>query len=369
MLSDWVMIGRLLCAAVLGGMVGLERERLLWAAGLRTHMLVCIGSCLAIIVSAYGFHDVLGEKNVVLDPSRIAAQVVSGVGFLGAGTILFRGEAVEGLTTAASLWAVAGIGLAAGSGLYVAAIVSTAVILAVLAGLTRELERRRGLQLIRRQGDRAVVGGGGAALHPTRRLGGHGRHSVGPRHAVASRGRDRATQGRRDCCRSARSAVSSGRTTGGHGSIRIAGRLGRHSQGGRRGDRGAVVRGRVRAGRGNCWPQLLRHGLIGEVHLIERHGDILLADAEKAADADHDGCCRAAVVQEDLGDGAHLLGAWAEDGDAAQLRRAPHLRTFLGQEVGRLRVGSARERRQENGSGCRRNGRSAHGGFLARDLG
>ena len=147
MLPNSVMIGRLLVAAVLGGMVGFERERLLWAAGLRTHMLVCIGSCLIIIVSAYGFNDVLGEKNVVLDPSRIAAQVVSGVGFLGAGTILFRGEAVKGLTTAASLWAVAGIGLAAGSGLYVAAMAGTVIILAVLAGIKPLEERyRRRLQ-------------------------------------------------------------------------------------------------------------------------------------------------------------------------------------------------------------------------------
>ena len=147
MLPNSVMIGRLLVAAVLGGMVGFERERLLWAAGLRTHMLVCIGSCLIIIVSAYGFNDVLGEKNVVLDPFRIAAQVVSGVGFLGAGTILFRGEAVKGLTTAASLWAVAGIGLAAGSGLYVAAMAGTIIILAVLAGIKPLEERyRRRLQ-------------------------------------------------------------------------------------------------------------------------------------------------------------------------------------------------------------------------------
>lgn len=147
MLSDWALIGRLLCASLLGGLVGFERERLLWAAGLRTHMLVCIGSCLIIIVSAYGFHDVIGDKNVVLDPSRIAAQVVSGVGFLGAGTILFRGEAVKGLTTAASLWAVAGIGLAAGSGLYVGAVASTVIVLAVLAGLKPIEERyRRRLQ-------------------------------------------------------------------------------------------------------------------------------------------------------------------------------------------------------------------------------
>ena len=147
MLPNSVMIGRLLVAAVLGGMVGFERERLLWAAGLRTHMLVCIGSCLIIIVSAYGFNDVLGDRNVVLDPSRIAAQVVSGVGFLGAGTILFRGEAVKGLTTAASLWAVAGIGLASGSGLYVAAMAGTVIILAVLAGIKPLEERyRRRLQ-------------------------------------------------------------------------------------------------------------------------------------------------------------------------------------------------------------------------------
>ena len=142
MISDWEMIARLLGAAVLGGVVGFERERLLWAAGLRTHMLVCVGSALIIIVSAYGFDDVIG-KNIVLDPSRIAAQVVSGVGFLGAGTILFRGEAVKGLTTAASLWAVAGIGLAVGSGLHVAAVACTAIILIVLAGLKPIEERYR----------------------------------------------------------------------------------------------------------------------------------------------------------------------------------------------------------------------------------
>ena len=120
------MIGRLALAALLGSVIGLERERLLWAAGLRTHMLVCVGSCLIMLVSAFGFADALGTKNVVLDPSRIAAQVVSGIGFLGAGTILLRGEVVKGLTTAASLWAVAAIGLAIGSGLYVPAVATTA---------------------------------------------------------------------------------------------------------------------------------------------------------------------------------------------------------------------------------------------------
>jgi putative Mg2+ transporter-C (MgtC) family protein len=106
---------RLLVAAVFGSLIGFERERLLWAAGIRTHMLVCVGACLFMIVSAYGFSPVLGP-NVVLDPSRVAAQVVSGIGFLGAGAILARGEIVKGLTTAASIWTVAAIGLAVGGG-------------------------------------------------------------------------------------------------------------------------------------------------------------------------------------------------------------------------------------------------------------
>lgn len=125
---------RLLAAAVLGSLIGFERERLLWAAGIRTHMLVCVGACLFMIVSAYGFGPVLGP-NVVLDPSRVAAQVVSGIGFLGAGAILARGEIVKGLTTAASIWTVAAIGLAVGGGLYFAAVISTAVILVILAGV------------------------------------------------------------------------------------------------------------------------------------------------------------------------------------------------------------------------------------------
>lgn len=87
------------------------------------------------IVSAYGFMDIIGTENVVLDPSRVAAEVVSGIGFLGAGSILLRGSVVRGLTTAASIWAVAGIGLAIGGGLYFAGIASTAVILIILAGV------------------------------------------------------------------------------------------------------------------------------------------------------------------------------------------------------------------------------------------
>ena len=135
------MIGRLALAALLGSVIGLERERLLWAAGLRTHMLVCVGSCLIMLVSTYGFSDALGARNVVLDPSRVAAQVVSGIGFLGAGTILLRGEVVKGLTTAASLWAVAAIGLAIGGGLYVPAVATTTFVVAILAGV-KPLEER-----------------------------------------------------------------------------------------------------------------------------------------------------------------------------------------------------------------------------------
>jgi putative Mg2+ transporter-C (MgtC) family protein len=113
-------------------------------------MLVCVGSCLIMIVSAYGFGAVLGP-HVILDPSRVAAQVVSGIGFLGAGSIILRNEVVKGLTTAASLWAVAAIGLAVGGGLYYASVATTAIILLILAGL-KPLEehvraRRQSLEL------------------------------------------------------------------------------------------------------------------------------------------------------------------------------------------------------------------------------
>ncbi len=143
MLPDWEMTVRLLVAAALGSIIGLERERLSWTAGLRTHMLVAVGSALIMIVSAYGFAEALRNEHTVLDPSRVAAQVVSGIGFLGAGAILLRGEVVRGLTTAASLWAVAAIGLAAGGGMYVAATVATAIILLILAGIKPLEERYR----------------------------------------------------------------------------------------------------------------------------------------------------------------------------------------------------------------------------------
>ncbi len=132
---------RLVVAAALGSVIGLERERKSWSAGLRTHMLVALGSALVMIVSTYGFDEVLGNEHVALDPSRMAAQVVSGIGFLGAGAILLHGEIVRGLTTAASLWAVAAIGLAVGGGLYAAAGIATVLILVILAGL-KPLEAR-----------------------------------------------------------------------------------------------------------------------------------------------------------------------------------------------------------------------------------
>ncbi|SIO39523.1 putative Mg2+ transporter-C (MgtC) family protein [Burkholderia sp. GAS332] len=158
MIGNLEILSRLLMAALLGSVIGFERERLNWAAGLRTHMLVCVGASLMMMVSAFGFADALSQKNVVLDPSRVAAQVVSGIGFLGAGSILLRGEVVRGLTTAASLWSVAGIGLAVGGGMYTAAFGATIIILIILAGV-KPLERRfisvrqqRNMQLLAERG-------------------------------------------------------------------------------------------------------------------------------------------------------------------------------------------------------------------------
>ncbi len=132
---------RLSLAALFGALIGLERERKNWSAGMRTHMMVCVGSCLIMLVSAYGFADVLGTPHVELDPSRVAAQVISGIGFIGAGTILFLKEgAIRGLTTASGLWTVAAIGLATGGGLYFAAIATTVIALIILWAL-QPLER------------------------------------------------------------------------------------------------------------------------------------------------------------------------------------------------------------------------------------
>ena len=114
---------RLSVALLLGGIIGFEREYRSKDAGFRTHFLVSLGSALFCLVSQYGFGD--GLK----DASRVAAQVVSGIGFLGAGTIIFQKSVVRGLTTAAGLWVTAAIGLACGSGMYMAALVGTVLIL------------------------------------------------------------------------------------------------------------------------------------------------------------------------------------------------------------------------------------------------
>lgn len=122
---------RLFCAAVLGGIIGLEREYRSKEAGFRTHFLVALGSALFMIVSAYGFSDAMDNELQRWDVSRVAAQVVSGIGFIGAGTIIFRKSEnmVSGLTTAAGLWVTAAIGLACGGGMYILAIGSTLMVL------------------------------------------------------------------------------------------------------------------------------------------------------------------------------------------------------------------------------------------------
>ena len=125
---------RLALAAVLGGLIGIERELREREAGLRTHLLVAVGSALFTIVGAYGFDEFLqsGEAVVQTDPTRIAAQIVTGIGFLGAGAIIRQGFSVRGLTTAATLWVVAAVGLAAGAGYYSGAVITTAVVLIAL---------------------------------------------------------------------------------------------------------------------------------------------------------------------------------------------------------------------------------------------
>jgi len=120
------MILRLLLAAALGAAIGYQRERAGKSAGLRTHILICAGAALFTVVSLYGF-------GTAADPARVAAGIVAGIGFLGAGAIIRRGEGVvAGLTTAATIWAVAAVGLAAGAGLYLVSAVTTAIILIVL---------------------------------------------------------------------------------------------------------------------------------------------------------------------------------------------------------------------------------------------
>lgn len=133
---EWDFIIRLCVAGLCGTVIGLDREYRVKDAGFRTHFLVALGSALMMIVSQYGFADILTHTGVGLDPSRIAAQVVSGIGFIGAGTIIIHRQLVRGLTTAASLWATAGIGLAAGAHMYIVAAAATLLTLFALEVLT-----------------------------------------------------------------------------------------------------------------------------------------------------------------------------------------------------------------------------------------
>jgi putative Mg2+ transporter-C (MgtC) family protein len=130
MLTDTQIALRLVLSVILGGLIGLERQLHRRYAGLRTHILVCLGSCLTMLTSLYIF-DIYSAV-APLDPARIAAGVITGIGFLGAGTIIREREGIRGLTTAASLWVIAAIGLAVGCGFYTAGIISTVLAIVVL---------------------------------------------------------------------------------------------------------------------------------------------------------------------------------------------------------------------------------------------
>jgi putative Mg2+ transporter-C (MgtC) family protein len=139
--QGWRQAGELAAALLLSAAIGLEREIRQKDAGLRTHTLVGLGAALFMLISKYGFSDVLEDKLIVLDPSRMAAQIVSGIGFVGAGLIFVRRDGVRGLTTAASIWVTAAVGAAAGAGLLVLAALSTGMYLVVTLALS--VARRR----------------------------------------------------------------------------------------------------------------------------------------------------------------------------------------------------------------------------------
>ncbi len=135
MITESELIFRLTLALFLGGLVGYERQAHHKSAGLKTNSLVCLGSCLIMILSIMLYQHVEGKTNA--DPARLAAQVVSGIGFLGAGTIMKEGLTVKGLTTAACLWVVSGVGLAVGAGYYIAAFFTSALVFFTLGILSR----------------------------------------------------------------------------------------------------------------------------------------------------------------------------------------------------------------------------------------
>jgi putative Mg2+ transporter-C (MgtC) family protein len=144
--AQWGLLLPVLLALVLTTLIGLEREAGAKSAGLRTHTLVGVGAAVFMLVSKYGFDDLLGVEHIALDPSRIGAQIVSGIGFIGGGLIFVRQDIVRGLTTAATVWLAAGVGTACGAGLPVLAVGATAGHFAVTRGLlplARATRRRR----------------------------------------------------------------------------------------------------------------------------------------------------------------------------------------------------------------------------------
>ncbi|MFT4081934.1 MAG: MgtC/SapB family protein [Nocardioides sp.] len=144
--QGWTQVGELALAFVLSSLIGAERELQQKAAGLRTHTLVGLGGALFMLISKYGFTDVLGS-DVVLDPSRVAAQIVSGIGFIGAGLIFVRRDVVSGLTTAAAIWLTAAVGSAAGAGLPVLAVGTTVLYFVAVPGYTWLVRRLPGSRL------------------------------------------------------------------------------------------------------------------------------------------------------------------------------------------------------------------------------
>src|SRR5438067_1442203 len=143
MISFPVILLRLVFALVLGALVGLERESSEHSAGMRTNAMVSLGSALFTVISAYGFASLLGTLHIQVDPTRIASYIVAGIGFLGGGSIIVArdSEKVKGLTTAATIWVVAAIGMACGAGLFLEAVTATLLTLIILV-LLRFIERR-----------------------------------------------------------------------------------------------------------------------------------------------------------------------------------------------------------------------------------
>lgn len=141
-LTQFEYVFRLLAAGICGASIGLERKNRLKEAGIRTHLIVSLASALMMMISKYGFYDVLANNfngSIKLDPSRIAAGIVSGVGFLGTGMILIRNKSISGLTTAAGIWATMGVGMAIGSGMYVLGLCATMIIIIAQILLHRDM--------------------------------------------------------------------------------------------------------------------------------------------------------------------------------------------------------------------------------------